>query len=210
MYCEIVVRHRSAVTEAGLHTALQGRLGADIALNTAYAMSSIYRLVPPLHSLWAFDTVRGCFVIVRKVNYRFSTYHIEGNSPAVSVETLLAAVQDFASLLLPALHTAPATSAYGGRSLAVQLFEDNGRETGVEGNLTTLSSVLGEQFAWSSLRSSVIAFATGLLLLWLGLKQEPVKATVYSFALVVVFTLVESMIGYFLGRGKIKWKLRQK
>jgi hypothetical protein len=209
MYCEVVVRHRSAITEAGLQTALQGRLGADIALTAAYGMSALYRLVPPAHSLYAFETVRGCFVIVRKVNSRFSTYHIEGNTPAVSVQTLLAAVQDFASLLLPVLATAPAMSSHRAHSLAVQLFEDNGRETGIEGKLTTLSSVFREQFAWASLRSSVIAFATGLLLIWRGLKQEPVKATVYSFAIVLIFTLLESTIGYFMGRGKIKWKLRQ-
>jgi hypothetical protein len=209
MYCEVVVKHRSVITEAGLQTALQGRLGADIALAAAYGMSSLYRLFPPAHSLYAFETVRGCFVIVDRVNYRFSTYHIEGNTPTVSVQTLLAAVQDFAGLLLSALGTAPATSSDKGHSLAVQLFEDNGRETGVEGNLVTLSSVLRERFAWSALRSSVIAFATGLLLIWRGLKQEPVKAMVYSFAIVVLFTVLESVIGYFQGRGKIKWKLRQ-
>ena len=65
--------------------------------------------------------------------------------------------------------------------------------------MTTLSSVFREQFAWASLRSSVIAFATGLLLIWGGLKQEPVKATIYSFAIVLIFTLLESAIGYFPG-----------
>jgi len=209
MYCEVVVKHRAVITETGMQTALQGRLGADIALAAAYGMSALYRLFPPAHSLYAFETVRGCFAIVRKVNSRFSTYHIEGNSPAVSVHTLLAAVQEFASLLLPVLATAPATPACRAYSLAVELFEDNGRETGIEGKLTTLSSVFREQFAWASLRSSVIAFATGLLLIWGGLKQEPVKATIYSFAIVLIFTLLESAIGYFLGRGKIKWKLRQ-
>lgn len=209
MYCEVVVKHRAAIAEAGLQTALQGRLGTDIDLAAAYETSAIYRDFPPAHSIYAFETVRGCFVIARKVNSRFSTYHIEGTSPDVSAHKLLAAVQDFAGLLLSVLATAPATAAYRAHSLAVELFEDNGKETGMEGKLSTLSSVFREQFAWASLRSSVIAFATGLLLIWRGLKQEPIKATVYSFAIVLIFTLLESTIGYFLGRGKINWKLRQ-
>jgi hypothetical protein len=61
----------------------------------------------------------------------------------------------------------------------------------------------------TSLRAGVIAFATGGLLIWLGLKQEKLTATIYSFAIVVLFTLLESMTVYFMGRGKIKWKLRQ-
>jgi hypothetical protein len=209
MYCEAFVRHKAVITEAELQKALQGRLGPDIALAAAYKMSALYSLVPPAHSIYAFETVRGCFVIVRRVNSSFSTYHIEGTNRSVSVQTLLAAVQDFAGLLFPVLATAPATPAYQASSLTVQLFEDNGRETGLEGKLTTLSSVFREQFAWASLRSSVIAFATGLLLIWRGLKQEPIKATIYSFAIVLIFTLLESTIGYILGRGKIKWKFRQ-
>jgi hypothetical protein len=210
MYCEVVVKHRAVITEAGLQTALQGRLGVDILLTTAYGRSAIYRVAPPHHSVFAFETVRRCFVIVREVNSRFSTYHIEGNTPAVSVESLLASVQDFASLLLPVLATAPAVPSDRASSLTVQLFEDNGRETGMEGKLTTLSSVFREQFSWTSLRSAVIAFATGLLLIWRGLKpEEPLKASIYSFVIVLIFTLLESSIGYLVGRGKIRWKLRQ-
>jgi hypothetical protein len=211
MYCEVVVKHRSVITEAGLQDAVcNGQLGVAIPLDVAYGRSAFYRLVSPAHSVGAFETVRRCFVIVREVNSRFSTYHLEGNSPAVSVQTLLAAVQDFAGLLSPVLRRAPGGRDYADSSLTVQLFEDNdGRETGVEGRLTTLTSVLRERFSWTSLRSGVIAFATGGLLIWLGLNQEKVTATIYSFAIVVLFTVLESMTAYFMGRGKIKWKLRQ-
>jgi hypothetical protein len=210
MYCEITVKHKATITEAGLENAVcHGQLGAAILLAGAYARSSIYRNNPPGHSVGAFETVRRCFVIVREVNSRFSTFHIEGNIPAVTVESLLLAVQDFGGVLFPVLGRVPGGSAYQGDSLTVQLFEDNGRETGIEGKLVTVSSILRERFAWASLRSSVLAFFTSLLLIWRGLKQEPLLAGVYSLAIVLVFTALESGVGYFLDRGKIKWKLRQ-
>jgi len=210
MYCEVVVKHKAVITEATLQETLRGRLGAEIALDKAYRMSALYRDHPPAHSLDAFETVGNCFVIVRKVNFRFSTYHIEGNTEAVSVESLLGSVQDFAGLLLEVLSSAPTKPGFQARSLAVQLFEDTGGETGMEGKLITPASIFREQFGWSSLRSSVIAFATAVLLIWLGLKQEPLKASIYSFAIVVVFTLLEASIGSVLTSGKIKWKLRQR
>ena len=205
MYCEVFVKHRAIITEAGLQAALQGRLGADIDLNAAYGMSQIYRDDPPAHSLYSFETVRSCFVIVRRVNSRFSTYHVEGNTSSVPVQTLQAAVQDFAGLLLPLLRTVAGAPAYEATSVTVELFEDNGRETGVKGRLTTVSSILRERFAWTSLRASVIAFLTGLLLIWQGLKKEPLRAGIYSLAFVLIFTLLESAVGYLFERGKIKW-----
>src|SRR5258708_5248586 len=137
MFCEVVVEHRSVITEVGLEEAVcRGQLGVAVPLAVAYGRSAFYRPLAPAHSVGAFETVRRCFVIVREVNSRFSTYHIEGNSPAVSVQRLLAAVQDFAGLLPPVLRRAPAGPGYVASSLTVQLFEDNdGRETGVEGKL---------------------------------------------------------------------------
>ena len=118
-------------------------------------------------------------------------------------------MQDFAGLLLPVLRSAPGGIAYQGISLTVQLFEDNGRETGITGTLTTLVSIVRERFAWSSLRSSIIAFLTALLLIWRGLKQEPLWSGIYSLALVLAFTAVECAVSGFLDRGKIKWKLNE-
>jgi hypothetical protein len=212
MYCEIWVKHRAAITEIGLAKAVCGaQLGAPVPLDAAYGRSAFYSLHPPSHSVCAFETVRGCFVIVRQVNADFSMYHIEGNSPSVPVQTLLDAVQDFASLLSAGLRRALAERDYSYSSLTVKLFADNdGRETGVEGNLTTLTSVLRERLAWSSLRSGVIAFLTSVLLIRLGLTHDLAKAAIYTFAIVIIFALLESMAGYLGGRGKIKWKLRER
>jgi hypothetical protein len=210
MYCEVAVKHKATITEAGLQAAVcGGQLGVAIPLAAAYARSAVYRLVPPLHSVGAFETVNRCFVIVREVNSRFSTYHVEGNSPAVSVPSLLGVVQDFASLLLPVLRAAAGGAAYRGISFTVQLFEDNARETGIAGKLTTLGSVVRERFAWSSLRSSVIAFLTSGMLIWQGLKQEPWRSGIYSLGLVIVVTALECLASGFLDRGKIKWKLKE-
>jgi hypothetical protein len=212
MYCEIWVKHRAAITETGLaRVVCGGQLGALVPLAAAYGRSAFYSLHPPTHSVCAFETVRGCFVIVRQVNADFSMYHIEGNSPSVPVQTLLEAVQDFAGQLSPNLRHALAGSDYAYSAVTVKLFADNdGRETGVEGNLTTLRSVLRERFAWSSLRSGVIAFVTSFLLIRLGLTHDLAKAVIYTFAIVVLFALLESMAGYLGGRGKIKWKLRER
>jgi hypothetical protein len=209
LYCEVFVKHRAVITEAQIQSALRGRLGAAIDLHAAYAMSALYGHTPPAHSLDAFETVRSCFVIVRKVNSRFSTCHIEGNSESVPVQTLLAAVQDFADLLVSVLESPPSAPACRAHSVEVHLYEDNTKQTGIEGKLITLSSVFREQFAWSSLRSSVIAFLTSMALIWKGLKQEPLTASIYSFAIVIVFTLVEAAIGYIMRRGKIRWKFKQ-
>jgi len=118
-------------------------------------------------------------------------------------------VQDFASLLLPVLRAAAGGAAYRGISFTVQLFEDNARETGIAGKLTTLGSVVRERFAWSSLRSSVIAFLTSGMLIWQGLKQEPWRSGIYSLGLVIVVTALECLASGFLDRGKIKWKLKE-
>jgi hypothetical protein len=211
MYCEIVVEHRAAITENGLAKVVcGGQLGTSISLGEAYGRNPLYSQNPPSHSVCAFETVRGCFVIVRQVNARFSMYHIEGNSPSVPVQTLLEAVQDFAGLLSAGLRRALAGGDYADLSLTVQLFEGHsGKETGVEGNLTTLRSVLREQLAWSSIRSSVIAFVTSCLLIRLGLTHDLAKAAIYTLAIVILFALLESIVGYFRGRGKIKWELRQ-
>ena len=210
MYCEIVVKHRDVITGPGLKAAIGGgRLGTDIVLATAYGMSAIYKLAPPAHSLFAFDTPWNCFVIARGVNYRTSTYHIEGNSLAVSVETLFQAAQEYSENLLRALRTSPTKRGYMGRSLAGRLFEVNGRETGVEGKLVTLASTFRKKSQWTELRSSLIAFLTAMALIHYGLKQESPTAALASFIITLVFTLSDTFFAYYRGRGRIEWELRQ-
>jgi hypothetical protein len=216
MYCEIIVKHRKRIDAGKLEGAIRVPFGNNILILDAYRKSAIYKgLVPPLApphapppppSLFAFETVLNCFVIVRRVNVLLSTYHLEGNTSGVSAETLLQAAQEFSSQLMSVLQD---TSPCRARSLTVLLLEDNGRETGMQGELVTLPSVLREELSWKELKSSVIPFATAALLIWLGLKQEPIKASIYSFAIAVVFTLTQAAVRYWQGRGKIKWKLRQ-
>ncbi len=210
MYCEIIVEHRKEITAAGLQFAIgNGRLGKDIPVAIAYGMSAIYGAAPPKYSLFAFDTVRSCFVIVRQVNFRISIYHLEGTRPALSVETLFRAAQEYSENLIAALPKPPGDSRYKCRSLAVQIFEDNAREAGVEGKLVTLASAFREKLAWNELRSSVIAFLTAFLLIWLRLKQESPKAALASLIIALAITLSEIVVSYYRGRGSIKWKLRQ-
>jgi len=147
-------------------------------------------------------------VIVRKVNVLLSTYHLEGNTSVITVETLLQAAQEFSGQIIKVLQDTQ-ESAYRPRTLTVVLFEDNGRETGMQGELITLSSVLAQEFAWKDLKSIVIPFITAGLLIWLGLKQEPLKASIYSLAIALAFTLTQVVVGYWRGGGKIRWKLRQ-
>lgn len=210
VYCEIVVKHRDVITGPGLEAAIgRGRLGTDIPLAMAYGMSAIYKPAPPSHSLFAFDAPWNCFVIARKVNYRTSTYHLEGSTRAVSVETLFQAAQEYSESLLRALRTSPAEPGYKGRSLAGRLFEDNGRETGAEGKLVTLASTFRKKFQLAELRSSLIAFLTATALIHYGLKQESLMAAGASLLIAVVFTLSETFFAYYRGRGTIEWKFRQ-
>jgi hypothetical protein len=211
VYCEIVVKHRDVITGSDLQKAVgDERLGTDIPLAHAYEMSALYKLAPPRHSLFAFDfTPWRCFVIVRSVNYRTSTHHVEGSGPAVSVETLFRATQEYSESLLRALRKPPAARSAKGLTLAARLFEDNGKETGVEGKLVTLVSTFREKFQWSELRSSLVAFVTAMVLIGYGLKQESAKAALVSLMIVLAFGLSEILFTYYRGRGKIIWRLRQ-
>jgi hypothetical protein len=216
MYCEIIVKHGKRIDAGKLEGTVRVPFGNDVPILEAYRRSAIYKgLVPPLApplapppppSLFAFETVLNCFVIVRRVNVLLSTYHLEGNTSGVSAETLLQAAQEFSSQLMIVLED---TVTCRPRTLTVQLFEDNGRETGMRGELVTMSSVFLEEFSWKELKSSVIPVVTAVLLIWLGLKQEPIKASLYSLLIALVFTLTQAGVRYWQGRGKIKWKLRQ-
>jgi len=210
MYCEITVRHRKPIVAVGLEGAIRAPFDNDLPVADAYKRSALYRLVTraPV-SLFAFETVSNCFVIVRKVNVHSSTYHFEGNSAAISVETMLQAAEVFSGQLMSVLATTKFRSPYKPRSLVVQVFEDNGRETGMEGRLTRFGALFKEQMGWSQVKSFLIPFVTAQLLIWYGLKQEPVKASLYSLAIAVVFALADGIIAGWRGHGKIKWKLRR-
>ncbi len=65
--------------------------------------------------------------------------------------------------------------------MAVRLFEDNGKETGVEGRIITLGSVLKEKFQWSEIKESIAPLLTTFVLLKFGLDTDPPQATVYEY-----------------------------
>ena len=210
MYCEITVRHRKQIDAAGLENVIRAPFGNQLSVPIAYSRSAIYQHASPAPvSLFAFETVSNCFVIARKVNVHSSTYHLEGNSAAVSVETMLQAAEEFSGQLLSVLGKTKFRSPYKPRALVVQVFEDNGRETGMEGRRSGFLTLLREEIGWSQIKSSVIPFITAQLLIWRGLKQEPVKASVYSLAIALVFALADAALAGWRGHGKIRWKLRR-
>jgi len=209
MYCEIDVKHRDAITWQGLQDAIgRGHLGREIPVEEANKMSAIYKSNPPLSSLFAFETTSNCFVIVRRVNDRTSTYHLEGSRREVTVDTLFRAAQEYSESLLRKLRT-HAEKGYRGRSLAARLFEDNARETGVEGKLVTLASAFRKKFNLSELLPNLATLVTAWLLIHFGLKQEPRMAAVVTFVTAVIFKLSEVFLDYYRGRGTIEWKLKQ-
>jgi hypothetical protein len=128
MYCEIMIQHRWAILPDRLEAAIRSSFGNTIPLDQAYARSALYRSRSPSISIFAFDLARNCFVILRKVSNVRSTFHLEGSDDTVGVDTMLDAVQEFADELAAIFRR----SDYRVRDLTVRLFEDNGRETGME------------------------------------------------------------------------------
>jgi hypothetical protein len=207
MYCEIVVKNGGNVDEAGLKKAIgPTRLGDDIALAKAYGRSAIYSKNPPTRSIFAHEAVYNCFVIARKLNFRTSTYHLEGNTLTVTAKSMLMAVQEYCNALFKALATPPSTKPYKCLTLAVQLFEDNGRETGVEGRLITLRSILGKRLGWEALSSEFIKAATAIGLFYVGIEGDKVKAALFGLGVVIVFGFIETTFDYCTKSGKIEWK----
>lgn len=210
MYCEIVVKHKKVIKAEDLKAAIgEGRLGENIDVDDAHALSAIYRNDTTVKSLFAFEVTSNCFVIARRVNFQQSTFHVEGKSSLVSVATLFGAVQQYTESLLEALRKPPAKRGQRGRFLGATLFEDNGRETSVEGKLGTLASAFRAKFRLAELKSSLIAFATAWALIHFSFKGEALKAAGVSLLIAVVFTLSETLFAYYRGRGKIEWKFTQ-
>jgi len=122
---------------------------------------------------------------------------------------MLQEVQEFSNRLLSQLGRGGNTgSSYKVRNLSVRLFEDNGRETGVEGELVTLSAIFKGKFAWKEIAPAVITFFTALFLFWRGLSDQSVKAAVASLLIVLVFTLVAVIAEKLHGRNRMNFKLR--
>jgi hypothetical protein len=79
----------------------------------------------------------------------------------------------------------------------------------MEGRLTGFVALFKEQLGWAQVKSALVPFGTAQLLIWRGLKQEPLKASIYSLAIALVFALADGILAGWRGHSKIKWKLRQ-
>jgi hypothetical protein len=210
MFCEITISHKKAPSEDELKAAIQKPLGLEIALSSAYHRSEIFRgVAPPPTSLFAVETVHRCFVIVRWVNIASSVYHLEGNSSTVSVESRRLAAQEFSAILTNVLRTNTVNPDFKSRRISLIMLEDNGQETGIEGSDVTLASILKEKLAFKEIKSDLVSFVTAWFLIWLGLKKEPLSATLYSGLIAAVFILTGIVSTYWRNSGKIMWKLRQ-
>lgn len=178
MYCEIAIKHSRQVAAKTLSEfILAANIGNTMPLDEAYQASRIYRGRAPRSSILAHETTDNCFVIVRSVNYDVSSYHLESITETVSVQTLLQVAQRYSLQILRILRQAELSSAL----MAVRLFEDNGKETGVEGRIITLGSVLKEKFQWSEIKESIAPLLTTFVLLKFGLDTDPPQATVYEY-----------------------------
>jgi hypothetical protein len=209
MFCEITVKHRSAVDANGLTSVIKGSFSNPIELADAYARSAIYKRHAPTSSICAFELAGSCFVILRKVSVDESQYHLEGNAPTVSVRTLLEEAQTFSRQLITQLRDKATGSQFKCDKLAARLFEDNGNETGLMGEPVTIGSVFREKFAWKEIAPALITFVTAILLFWQGLDDKPVRAAVYSLGVVVFFMLANAVAQYGWAGGKITWKLSE-
>jgi hypothetical protein len=209
MYCEITLTHKKAPSEDELKTVIQKPFAKEVALSSAFARSEIYNgLSPQPTALFAFEFGR-CFVIVVSVDAAFSRYHLEGNDSKVSIGSRRLAAQQFSAALTNVLRTNTVNPDFEARKISLTMFEDNAQETGIEGGDVTLASVLKEKLAFKEIRSDLLSFVTASLLIWLGLKKEPLDATLYSGLTAAVFVLGDIVSTYWQNKDTIIWKLRQ-
>ncbi len=207
MFCEIYVKHEPAVSAADLVKALRAAsLGAEITTTAAHSRSVLYRAAGAVVSLFAHETVKNCFAILRSVNFDTSTFHLEGNGATVSIETLLEATQEYVvSHLLPTLRRKPGSTA---KLQAVKLFEDNGRETGLEAHLPRLSSAFTEQLDWSEIHSHIIVLLVAFTSLALGIPGEKLKDVAIALAVTVLYAIVNGLLKYAWRRDKLKFEFK--
>src|SRR5690348_1238953 len=140
MFCEIDIQYPRKLTPEELVPILRARnLGAEISVDEAYSRSELLRGVEPANRYFAHETLHHCFVILKDVNFTRSTFHLEASDRSVSTATLLQVAQEYVmEQLLPALKK---EAKVGASLLTVRLFEDNGRETGLDGRLRTFRQV---------------------------------------------------------------------
>jgi hypothetical protein len=208
MFCEIYIKHKAQVMGADLVKHLRSSgLGIEISTAAAHSRSVLYSGAGSVTSLFAHETVKNCFVILRSVNFDVSTFHLEGNAPTVTVETRLEATQEYVvSQLLPALHMLPNMK---GKLQAVKLFEDNGKETGLTGRLPGLWSALAEGFKLDEIHSQAIILLTSFAFLALGRQDDKVGDAAIALGVTLIYALVDGLLKYAWGRHRLKFGFKE-
>jgi hypothetical protein len=205
MFCDIEVRHRRSITGAGLQPALGTLVQNPITPpETAFARTELYSRRPPNAPLFAFSAY-DCVIIALSSSLKRSRYHLEGQGAAFTVEKLFESAEKFSKDLVEAVRQNP---IYRVQEINLQMLQGLGGDTRIAGKLLTLWSGVKEAFDFKAVLSSISTFVTALLLLWLGVKEKPLKAVVISFGVAVGFTCLEALLSYLWSGGKMKWKVR--
>lgn len=202
MFCDIEVIHRRSITGAGLRPALGNFVQNEVLpADNAYAETELYRLQRPPAQLFAFRAY-GCVIIALSTDFKSSRYHLEGQVPGFPVRRLFQSAESFCRDLVEAVKT---NSIYEVSEINLQVLQGLGGETKIEGKLLTLWPGVKRAFDLKALLSSISTFATALILLWFGVKEQPLKAVAISFAAAIIFTSVEALVSYLWSGGKMKW-----
>jgi hypothetical protein len=97
---------------------------------------------------------------------------------------------------------------YRVKECRAEVKQNLGEDTRIAGRLLTLGPWMKESFDWKQLWGSSGTFLTALVLLWAGLKQDPIKAACISFGVAILFKCMEAGVGYLWSGGKMNWKIR--
>ncbi|MGA8221977.1 MAG: hypothetical protein WB780_10020 [Candidatus Acidiferrales bacterium] len=209
MYCEINVYHKKTITADKLAEILRGSgCGNEIPIADAYTRSTVYGGKNPYGSTYAHDSGQHCFAIVQKINnLNQSIFHFEAD-PHISANTLLESAEEYAQTLQRVFAGPNAPRHYRVTRLVIRPFENNFKESGLEGSLVTTRQALKDVNLFHEVGTKLIALFTTFLLVRLGLTKETITAAEWTFAIAVMFVAVELIRAWYQNRGKISWKRR--
>jgi hypothetical protein len=204
MFCDIEVVHRRSITGNGLRPALGNFVQNEIVPpENAYAETQLLQLHRPPGQLFAFHAY-GCVIIALGTDYKSSRYHLEGPGQAFTVERLFQSAGKFSKDLVAAVKK---NATYRVSEINFQMLQSDGGETRIEGRLLTFWPGFKDAFDFKAVLSSVSTFATALILLRFGVKEETLKSVGISFGAAVIFTFLEAMASYLWNGGKMKWSV---
>jgi len=121
---------------------------------------------------------------------------------------LLEGAEEYAQTLQRVLAGSNVTKNYRVTRLVIRPFENNFKESGLEGSLVTTRQALKDVNLFHEVGTKLIALLTTFLLVRLGLTKETDTAAEWTFAIAVMFVAVELTPAWFQNRGEISWKRR--